>query len=97
MIAVWGVLANSLWIVGLAVLLAALSWAHWVASTEKVRFRVVLGRLWARRMMGLGLVLFCAGLAATGRTWWERVLWALLAVGWAVQAWLPRRRRWSGC
>jgi hypothetical protein len=33
------------------------------------------------------MVLFCAGLAVTGRVWWERVLWGLLAaisLVWAV-------------
>jgi len=86
MIDVWGVLANSLWILGLAILLAALSWAHWVANTKKVRLRAVLGRPWAQRVLTLGLILLCAGLAATGRTWWERALWALLAVAWGVSA-----------
>ena len=91
MIDVWGVVANGVWILGLAVLLAAFSWASWVASVERGRVRTVLGRPGARRALGLGLVLFCAGLAATGRTWWERALWALLSVLFAVQAWLAGR------
>lgn len=96
MIDVWGILANSLWILGLAVLLAALSWAHWAASVEKVRFRAVLGRPRVQRVLNLGLALFCAGLAVTGRVWWERVLWGLLAAVWAVQAWMTDRRAESG-
>ncbi len=85
MIDVWSVLTNSLWILGLAILLAVLSWAHWGASLEGVRFRTALGRPEARRVVDLGLVLFCAGLAASNRTWWERILWGLLGVVWLVQ------------
>lgn len=92
MIDVWGVVANSLWILGLAVLLAVLSWANWAASVEKVRLRTALTRPGVQRALNLGLFLFCAGLAATGRAWWERVLWGLLAVAWVVQAWLAGRR-----
>jgi len=92
MINLWGIAANSLWILGLATLLAALSWAHWAASVEKVRFRAVLGRPGVRRVLDLGLALFCAGLAATSRTWWERTLWGLLGLAWAVPAWLAGQR-----
>ena len=88
MIDIWGILANGLWILGLAVLLAALSWAHWAASTGRVRFRAVLCWPWLRRVVSLGLVLFCLGLMMTGRTWWERALWVALTVAWMAQAWL---------
>ena len=93
MIDIWGVIANSLWVLGLSVLLAALSWAHWVASTEKSRFRTVLRRPATQLTLDLGLFLFCSGLAATARAWWERVLWGLLAAAWVVQAYLAGRRR----
>jgi hypothetical protein len=84
---IWGVIANSLWILGLAVLLAVLSWVHWVASTEKNRLRVVLQRAPIQIALEVGLFLFCAGLATTERTWWERTLWGLLAAAWMFQAW----------
>lgn len=86
MIDVWGVVANGLWIVGLALLLAALSWAYWAAGTEGTGVRAVLRRPWAQRLSVLGLLLFCAGLAATGRRWWERAVWGLLAATLVVQA-----------
>ena len=92
MIDVWGVAASSLWILGLAVFLALLSWAHWVASAGKVQFRAVLGWPRVQRVVGLGLVLFCAGLVATSRTWWEQVLWGMLVVVWAVLGRLTGRR-----
>jgi hypothetical protein len=90
---VWGVIANSLWIFGLATLLAALSWAHWVASTEGKRLRTVLGQSRMRQGLNLGLALFCVGLAATGRTWWERILWGLLAAAWIFQTWSAGRKK----
>jgi len=93
---VWGVVANSLWILGLTVLLACLSWANWAAASEGQRLRAVLARPAVGRAVDAGLLLFCAGLAATARSWWERALWCLLALWWAVQAWLAIPRKESG-
>lgn len=92
MIDVFSLAANALWILGLAVLLAVLSWARWEAQRERVRLRHALARPPIQLGLDLGLLLFCVGLAATGRTWWERVLWSLLAVGWTVHAWLTGRK-----
>jgi hypothetical protein len=89
---IWGVAANSLWVLGLAILLAALSWARWIAQTEGKRLRAVLKRPSTQVALDVGLFVFCVGLAATGRTWWERGLWGLLAAAWVVQAWLARAK-----
>jgi len=80
------VVANTLWILGLALILAALSWARWVAARENVRFRVALSRPGVARALDGGLMLFCAGLAATARTGWEQVLWGVMAGVWALLA-----------
>ena len=80
------VAANALWILGLALILAALSWVYWVAARENVRFRVALNRPGVARGLDIGLMLFCAGLAATARTGWERALWGVLAVVFLVTA-----------
>jgi hypothetical protein len=90
---IWGVAANLLWVVGLALLLAVLSWSSWLASVQKVRFRAILARPGVRAALDLGLAVFSAGLAATAQTWWERVLWLVLAVWWLTGALLARRRR----
>jgi hypothetical protein len=92
-IEIWAVAANALWILGLALLLAALSWASWLASVQKVRFRAVLARAGVQAVLYLGLSLFSAGLAATAHTWWERVLWLLLTAWWLAQAWMSTRRK----
>jgi hypothetical protein len=92
MINYWNLAANSLWILGLAILLAALSWASWTARTEQVRFRAALSRAGLQQTIDLGLALFCAGLAATSDTWWEQLLWGLLVLAWLTQALLARRR-----
>jgi hypothetical protein len=87
---VWSVVSSGLWIAGLAVLLAVLSWAHWIAAGQQTRMRVVLAHARPRQVLHLGLALLCAGLAATGRAWWERVLWGLLTGIWGVCAWAPK-------
>jgi hypothetical protein len=91
MIDISAVAANALWVLGLSLVLAALSWARWVAQEEGARTRDVLARRGLRRAVDLGLLLFCAGLAATSRRTWERVVWGVLAAAWVVQAALAGR------
>jgi hypothetical protein len=90
MINVWTVLANSLWILGVAVLLAIVSWAYWVANTQGDRFRTVMNLPRTQQALNGAAFLFCVGLAATSRIWWEQLLWGLLAAAWAVRALLKR-------
>ncbi len=87
------VAANTLWILGLALLLATLSWARWVAHTEHLRWGEVIRRPGVRRALGTGLALFCAGLAATEDRPGVRVLWGALALLWMVQGWWPTREQ----
>ncbi len=85
MIDLWGVMANGLWILGLAVVLAALSWADWKAKASSTPLRVTLAKAPVQRILNLGLALFCAGLAATATSWWQRILWGALSLGWIIQ------------
>ena len=95
MIDLRGLIANALWIAGLALLLAALSWASWAAGIMGQRFRAMWGRPGVQQAAHVGLALLSAGLAATARTWWEQVLWALLMVaavlhvGWMLWRSMP--------
>lgn len=93
MIDVLSVIANFLWILGLSLLLAALSWANWAAKMSGTRLRSVLARPSIRRALDFGLALFCTGLAATAQRGWEKALWALLALVFAGQGvWSLRDR-----
>ena len=84
MIDLWLVASNTLWIAGLSLLLAALSWASWAAGVEGIRVGDALARLGARLVVSLGMAMFCAGLAATGRARGEVLLWVALAAGFGV-------------
>ena len=83
---------SALWIAGLSLELAALGIALYLASEEKQRLSQVLSRSGFRLALDLGLLLFCAGLAALAAVWWEKLLWGLLGVGFVISAWLDRRR-----
>jgi len=82
---------SALWILGLGLVTAALSFANYLASQQKRRFRQVLEMPNCRIMINLGLVLFCLGLAGSVSIVWERLLWAVLALIFAVQIWLTRK------
>lgn len=65
----WGlVLANTIWLAGLAIMLAAFSMAGYSPLA-------VLRNVWA----GIGFLLFCTGMALTAGSWIEQLLWVLLA------------------
>ena len=90
----WRLVAfSALWLTGLAVLLAAFSFADYFAAQQHVRTRAVLGWPGFQAALNLGLVLFCLGLLGTAHPWWQQLLWALLAVAFAYQFWAAWRRR----
>ncbi|HBY08922.1 MAG TPA: hypothetical protein DEH22_14515 [Chloroflexi bacterium] len=76
---------NALWILACALALATLSYASWQASALGGKFREYLGQPWIQISLNVAGVLFCAGLAGTSDVLWQRVLWILLGVGFAVQ------------
>jgi len=69
----------SLWILGLAVILSALGFADYHASRGSKRLREVLDEPAYRAAVNAGLTLFCLGLLGSAHTWWETLLWGLLA------------------
>ncbi len=86
-----GVVTNSLWVLGLAVVLAVLSIAYSSSQAgpgAKRRLRDILGERPFQIGLWTGLLLFCAGIALSGGHWWERVLWGALAVMAAVEIWM---------
>jgi hypothetical protein len=92
MIDLWGVFSNFLWILGLAVLLATWSYAHYEARLSHKKVGEKLDELTYALSLDGGLLLFCAGLAATEHRWWARLIWIGMGVailvegGWRIVA-----------
>jgi hypothetical protein len=76
---------NTLWLLGLAVLLATLNSAYYSSQSHHTSLRRTLGQPPYQLATSLGLLLFSAGLAATSTALLERLLWLLLTLAWAVQ------------
>lgn len=78
-------MSNALWILGLAVVLATVSWANWRAMIAHDRLHLVLTEPHLGLILNIGGLLFCAGLAASLYRWWERFLWALLVMAFLIR------------
>ncbi len=76
----WGVFANALWLVGLAVALAALSMATFRAGQAGHTLRAELAPPAFQVPLLAGLLLFCLGLLLASQSWAERLVWAALAL-----------------
>ncbi len=94
MIPWWSVFFNALWILGLAVLLAAFSYHYWLAQLEDRRLIQQLQSPAFRQAFWLGLALVGAGLAGTNDGIWELILWILFTL--YCLANLTRARRGGG-
>jgi protein-tyrosine phosphatase len=87
----------SLWITGLAVVLATLGFVDYSAGLADRKFRQEVGRPDYQAAINIGLTAFSLGLLGSSRTWWETALWGVLAVAFAafaIQA--LRRQRQAG-
>ena len=82
-----GLIFNALWVLGAAVILAALSLSHYEAQRRNERFRVQLAASAFQMWLSAGLALISLGLALIGPRWWERVLWGLLCALSVWQLW----------
>lgn len=76
------IISGGLWILGLALILATLSWANYEAKSSHIRLREALTRPTFQRFMDFGLALFCLGLALGASRWWERALWFAFSAIW---------------
>ena len=91
----WGVFYNALWVMGLAVGLAALSMAVYRVRVTDVSLRRELNGPAFQLPFDLGMTLFCLGLLLAARSGWERVLWGVLALlfaGQGIALWWSRPR-----
>ncbi len=84
----WVSLAFSgLWVLGAAVILAALSFSHYEAQRRGERLRARLAAPGFQAWLSIGLGLISSGMALIGPRRWERVLWGLLCALSAWQLW----------
>jgi hypothetical protein len=84
---------SALWILGLGLVVAALSFASYMADQQKQRFNQALEIPSCRIMIDLGLVFFALGWTGSVSSTWERVVWAVLAALFMVQTWQATKTR----
>lgn len=75
------VASNSLWIAGLAVVLATVSYAYWSAGQQTTSLLAVLQQRSFLRFIYTGLILVGLGLAATSNSTLELLLGGLFTAG----------------
>ena len=87
---------NSLWILGCSIVLAAFSYHDWLARETSRRLRDVLSTPSWTVPYSAGMLLICLGFACgLVDRWWQKTIWAALAVSYArqfVTAFRQRRR-----
>lgn len=77
--------SNALWIVGLSIALAALSYASWDASNHHESFRSSLKKPGLMMSLNLAGLFFSLGMAATASSILVIILWMILAITFAAQ------------
>lgn len=68
------------WILGLALLLAAVSYHHWEARQTGIRLREQLGSSRFLKSFWASMLLVNVGLAGTSTRPWETAIWGILGL-----------------
>jgi len=90
----YGLFTNSLWALGAAMLLAALSWSRYAASLAQRSWRTQLQAPGFTLASSLGMMLIALGLGfQRGSLLWQSGVWFALALAFAVTAWLAQQER----
>ena len=84
---------SALWILGLGLMVATLSFTYYQAGQQKQRFRQALEIPTCRIMIGMGLVFFTLGWTGSVSSTWERIVWAVLALLFMVLTWQATKTR----
>ena len=84
---------SALWILGLGLVVAALSFAYYLAEQQEQRFKQALEIPACRIMIDLGLVFFALGWTGSVSSIWERIVWAVLVLLFLVQTWQATKTR----
>ena len=79
------VMMNASWIIGCSIILSAISYASWEASTYEKNFRDCLKQFNYQIFLNLGAILISIGLAGTSDVIWHKVTWILISVGFLLQ------------
>lgn len=72
------VAVNALWILGMAILLATLSYASWEAKLNGMKLRATLARRGYQQLFTLAGMVCSFGLAGSSGYLWQKILWILL-------------------
>lgn len=81
----YSIIANSFWLLGLAVILAGLSYYYWLAVQTGRSFKDMVGVSSFQRVIALGALLVGVGLALTAGSLWQ-VIPAIALIGVSVAA-----------
>jgi hypothetical protein len=85
------VFTHSLWVVGLSIALAALSYHDWLRKTLSRPLRQQLREASFRFSMNAGFSLVAvAFMLLENARWWERALWFLVGCAFSWRAWTAR-------
>ncbi len=85
------ILIDALWILGIAGVLATLSYMSWYRSVQSLSWRHVFSLPRALIPLCVSMEIFCIGIAVNGvlavqpAPWWETAAWSILALLFAVQ------------
>ncbi len=86
------VIFGAFWILGLSLVIAALSLANYFTKQENRSFRKLLETSPSDQMISLGLLFFCLGWTGVAGGW-ERVIWGIFALVFAGKFWLRIKPR----
>ncbi len=78
---------GALWIMGLAIILAAFSYVEWWRIRHRWRLRRALNTPRFLLPFSVGMSLFCIGLGLSSQQWWGLGAGLILAALFLVQAW----------
>lgn len=90
----YGLFTNSLWVLGAAIFLAALSWSRYAATVAQRSWRSQLDLPGFTLISSGGMMLLSLGLGfQRGTPLWQSGVWFALALAFAITAWLAQQAR----
>ena len=81
----YNLITNAFWIFGCSIILATLSYSSWLASTQKNPFKEIIRQFNIQLLLNIGGALFALGLAGPTQIMWQKILWAILSLGFLIQ------------